>query len=598
MRRRTFAFATSLALIAALSGDGVARDREQRVKGSILLPAVPITSQPDIENCAPGHHRRLMDRSDGATDAYNGVLGWHFNVSPRTYGEGFDLKATGGEGVDLDIFFYVATGGGNPSGFDTGRGSGERGVVPQGSRFAIVCLNKGTAATFEYRAGPSVQPPDLVEEQTRSAAFPDNIRLLAHGLTTRTLQSLAFQGRTVVAGADGQGGGFHLFRILDQAPYIRQVSSYSCPGGVLGDVSIWGDYVFQSIEDWYPYINASLNDINQYRSKTCNNTDRSKGQYGIRVIDISEPEHPRQVAFLRTPCGSHTHTLVPADGELYIYSPVPCNEDVPPRLPGIPESPVKAFSNQIHVMRFDPIHPGRPEVWTPSISPQLGCHDITVHVHRSLAACTQYFNRAWNSSLLDISDPANPRVLSHLDAPATAQWMTFSSFTGDGKYLVTADTGVPFDETVFRPTARCTGTDDPTGRLYIYDVSNAYEPELVNSLSPSRSGPSSSLDCGPMEVGMVPLKNPKRYVATVAWLNGGLSVIDLSDPTEPVEISYWQVGPKSAMKAAHWYNGRIYATEGWTWDGLRVFEVDGLGLEAVHRYDDRLNPQTQVKEFR
>ncbi len=232
---------------------------------------------------------------------------------------------------------------------------------------------------------------------------------------------------------------------------------------------------------------------------------------------------------------------------------------------------------------------------TPAIDPQLSCHDITVYARRSLAACLQYLNRAMNSSLLDISDPTNPEVVSQLKAPPTAQWMTFSAFTPDGDFLIASDTGEPFDDTMVRHGARCTGPDDQTGRLYIYDVRNEYDPQLVGSFALPRRGPSDARDCGPLEIGVIPLKDPERYIATVAWMNGGLSIIDLSDPANPSEIAYWEAGRHRMMKAAYWYNGRIYATEAWTLNGVRVFEVGGLDPSNAHVYRDRLNPQTQLR---
>ena len=47
-----------------------------------------------------------------------------------------------------------------------------------------------------------------------------------------------------------------------------------------------------------------------------------RGQEGVHIIDISNPTDPDVIAFVDTPCGSHTETLVPdlANNRLLVYS--------------------------------------------------------------------------------------------------------------------------------------------------------------------------------------------------------------------------------------------------------------------------------------
>src|SRR5687767_2023571 len=51
---------------------------------------------------------------------------------------------------------------------------------------------------------------------------------------------LAFEGDTIVAGSYS---GTALFKILESAPYIRQIGFHNCPGGQ-GDVNVYKDLVF------------------------------------------------------------------------------------------------------------------------------------------------------------------------------------------------------------------------------------------------------------------------------------------------------------------------------------------------------------------
>jgi hypothetical protein len=66
---------------------------------------------------------------------------------------------------------------------------------------------------------------------------------------------------------------------------------------------------------------------------------------------------------------------------------------------------------------------------------------------------------------------------------------------------------------------------------------------------------------------------PGTYVMVASWYNGGMNVIDWSDPSNPQEIEhYWS--EEANYWSAYWYRGRIYAND--RRRGLDVFEVRGL----------------------
>jgi hypothetical protein len=60
-------------------------------------------------------------------------------------------------------------------------------------------------------------------------------------------------------------------------------------------------------------------------------TDR--GQEGVHIIDVSDPEEPEVIGSVDTPCGSHTETLVPdlRNDRLLIYSNPSANTTFGPR---------------------------------------------------------------------------------------------------------------------------------------------------------------------------------------------------------------------------------------------------------------------------
>jgi hypothetical protein len=145
--------AATLAL-SLMQGAGAAVG-PQKVKGSIALPA-PF---PTEGGCFSGLHRRLVLATGPASAAVNGIVGYHFGVSKKTWGEPFVLKLTGGQSVDLDLIYYPNFGSlDDPAGapptasFEKRKEGGEKGVVPAGFKHAIVCMATGVGASFAYTA--------------------------------------------------------------------------------------------------------------------------------------------------------------------------------------------------------------------------------------------------------------------------------------------------------------------------------------------------------------------------------------------------------------------------------------------------------------
>lgn len=151
-----------LGLMPATAGAGAPKQTEE---GTIALPA-PFT---DDSGCFAGLHRRgaILTMENN-----NGVIGWHFDVDPKTWNKKFTLEPSGGFGtVDMDILFYQEfgtpqqvvedpQGAGNPAsvGFQTREPGGETGKVPKTFNKAIICiysgaLYQGGGADFTYTAG-------------------------------------------------------------------------------------------------------------------------------------------------------------------------------------------------------------------------------------------------------------------------------------------------------------------------------------------------------------------------------------------------------------------------------------------------------------
>src|SRR6202040_1282375 len=100
---------------------------------------------------------------------------------------------------------------------------------------------------------------------------------------------------------------------------------------------------------------------------------------------------------------------------------------------------------------------------------------------------------------------------------------------------------------------------------------------------------------------------PGRDVQVQAWYQGGVSVMDFTDPTNPFEIAYFDRGPIDPKTlvlggdwSAYWYNGHIYASE--IARGLDIFELTPTKFLTQNEIDAakavrvaELNVQNQEK---
>ncbi|MDQ3957577.1 MAG: hypothetical protein M3273_04560, partial [Actinomycetota bacterium] len=258
---------------------------------------------------------------------------------------------------------------------------------------------------------------------------------------------MAFRGDLLVAGSYE---GMALFRILQKAPFVEQLSFYDCPASQ-GDVSVLGNYVFISIDS--PGSNSG-------QTPRCNNTDDSVGKEGIRVVDISDPSNPKQVKFVETPCGSHTHTILPDGAKTYIYI-----ESYPL---GAPTADCSIVSHRkVSIVELPTADPTKAKVaGSLDVSPEIGCHDVTVVPKRDLAvvACIA------ESQVWDISNPLEPAIVSRIYNPSI-QIHHSAAITWDGKYMVIGD------EFAGSTTGTCPGERPWTvGALWFYDISDPSTP--------------------------------------------------------------------------------------------------------------------------
>jgi hypothetical protein len=389
----------------------------------------------------------------------------------------------------------------------------------------------------------------------------------------------AFQGNHLF---QGNFYGVNIYDIADPAK-AKLLTSMVCPGGQ-GDVSVYKNLMFMSVE----MPNGRLDCGTQaFPAPTAGqplaaNKDRFRG---VRIFDITDISNPKQVGAVQTCRGSHTHTLVvdPKDKKnVYIYvsgtSFVRPGEEMAGCSGGTPDKDPNTALFRIDVIKVPVAAPQTAQiVSSPRVfmdartgalaglssapthgkgdpSPTDQCHDITVYSELGLAAgaCSG------NGILLDIKDPANPKRIDAVNDPNYAYWHS-AAFSNDGKKVVFTD------EWGGGLGARCRANDpNKWGANAIFRLTDNKLSFASYYKLPAAQGDSEN--CVAHNGSLVPV--PGRDIKVQAWYQGGISVMDFTDPEQPVEIAYFDRGPIDPKMlilggswSAYWYNGRIYSSE-------------------------------------
>jgi PA domain len=123
---------------------------------------------------------------------------------------------------------------------------------------------------------------------------------------------LAFWGKTAYQGT------YEGFRIIDVTEPDNPVEINNLTGCVQGTTTgNQGDLIV-----WENILVRSWNSPTPAGGRFCGNLFTPAGQEGVHIFDVSDPANPVGMAFVPTPCGSHTATGVPdpAHNRLLIYN--------------------------------------------------------------------------------------------------------------------------------------------------------------------------------------------------------------------------------------------------------------------------------------
>jgi hypothetical protein len=437
---------------------------------------------------------------------------------------------------------------------------------------------------------------------------------------------IAFQGKHLFL---GNYYGISIYDVADSSG-VKHLTTLQCPGGQ-GDVSVYKNLMFMSVEATNGRLDCGVQGFpiempqpGSMPGRPSANPDRFRG---VRIFDISDVRNPKQVGAVQTCRGSHTHTIVtdPKDPRhIYVYvsgtSFVRQNDELAGCSDGRPGEDPNTARFRIEVIKVPLAAPqdakvvsaprlfgdektgvinalndggsassGRPT--RPEDTDQ--CHDITVYPELGLAlgACSG------NGILIDIRDPANPKRIDAVNDKNYAYWHS-ASFSNDGKTVVFTD------EWGGGMGARCRANDPNVwGANALFELKDGKLVFKSYYKLPAAQGDTEN--CVAHNGSLIPV--PGRDIKVQAWYQGGISVMDFTDLSNPIEIAYFDRGPVDPKMlvlggywSTYWYNGRVYGSE--IIRGLDVFELTPTEFMTQNEIDaaktvnfDALNVQTQER---
>lgn len=275
---------------------------------------------------------------------------------------------------------------------------------------------------------------------------------------------------------------------------------------------------------------------------------------GLMIIDVKNPAKPRVISALNTAAG---HTMKPFPGGKYLY---------------MAGGNLAGSADRAGTTIVDVSDPYKPKVVTTS-KEVMDCHDVSFSVteeDRQLAFCAGALGTG-EVQIWDVKDPLKPVIISRIVNPVI-QYSHYAIANDDGTLLAIDDEAFAAHD--------CNSGASPTGRVWIYDITDPKLPLVQGSFAPPRGGNPAYANIG-NDLGWVGSWclshgldfHPTKDAVAVTWFTGGVSVIDVTDPTMPTEAAYFQA-EDSAAYSTLWHGGYL-----WTNDHMRgvdAFTIKGF----------------------
>ena len=441
--------------------------------------------------------------------------------------------------------------------------------------------------------------------------------------------------------------GFTIWDITDPANPVM-ASATKCITSQ-GDPTIFGNLLFLSAEGA-----GNRNDCGDGGVQ-----DPKDHMAGVRIFDVSNPKAPKLVKNVQTCKGSHTHTLVPSPKDprtIYLYVSGQQAARPETELAGCkngtdPADPTNSLF-QLDIIKVPLDHPEQAEVipgariftgldgggeckqfcapadprrqaaaagrTRPAPDPAMptgprNCHDVTAYPAMNLlaASCSTH------SILVDISNPEKPFRIDALTDTNNFQGRHTAAFSNDGKKLIQTDewgggTG---------PMCQASSMIELGGNTVI--TLDAKKKQTQRAYFKLPSAQSAEENCVSHNGGIIPVPGRDLYVQ--GWYQGGVNIMDFTNPDSAIEIGYFDRGSINPPKlvdgprpppgtpevrgggntiggswGAYYWNGLIFSSE--LDRGMDILELtpsaqlsaNEIAAAKLVRFDD-YNPQSQPK---
>ena len=213
---------------------------------------------------------------------------------------------------------------------------------------------------------------------------------------------------------------------------------------------------------------------------------------GVKVVSVDNLDNPTLVSTISDFGNSH-NIHIDADGYLYV---------------------VGASSNDVWI--YDLTMPAFPQLVGTWSGEYL--HDIEVY-NNKLYGAGIYTGEFY---IIDVSDKTNPSTLV--------------SYNTGGGYISTHDCAVTYDEHYF-----ITGDETTGGHIKIWDISDYGNINLVGEYMTNPSHSAHNLYI-----------RPDTDLLIISYYADGTRIVDISDPTNPIEVAYYDTSNIEGLYVGNW----------------------------------------------